>query len=225
MTDLTWGLWKLLLAGAWMTVQLTAAAAVLGAAVALTVGIARRSRHWPVRFLAGVYLEVFRGTSALVLMFWIFFVLPVALGWQLVPMWAAILALGLSYGAYGSEIVRGALAAVPAAQQEAALALNFTPWQRLVRVLLPQAWPGMLPPTANLLVELLKGTSLVSVMGVADTTFGASLVRNALGQSAPVYTIVLVMYFVLAFALTRGMRALERRAKAGIGQAPAGGTR
>ena len=57
-------------------------------------------------------MEIFRGTSALVLMFWMFFVLPVAFGWQLVPMWAAVLALGLSYGAYGSEIVRGALAAV-----------------------------------------------------------------------------------------------------------------
>jgi polar amino acid transport system permease protein len=79
----------------------------------------------------------------------------------------------------------------------------------------------MIPPANNLLIELLKGTALVSIMGVADIAFGASLVRNATGESAPVYTIILVMYFVIAFVLTRGMRVLERHAKAGIGQAPA----
>jgi polar amino acid transport system permease protein len=220
MTDLTWGLWSLLLHGLWVTVQLTVLSSLLAAAVAFIVGNARTNRLWIVRFVSGAYMEIFRGTSALVLMFWIFFVLPVALGWQLVPMWAAVLALGLSYGAYGSEIVRGAIQAVPTAQREAGIALSFSPWQRLTKIVLPQAWPEMLPPANNLLIELLKGTSLVSVMGVADTTFGASLVRNALGESAPVYTIILVMYFVLAFVLTRGMRVLERHAKAGIGQAP-----
>jgi polar amino acid transport system permease protein len=87
---------------------------------------------------------------------------------------------------------------------------------------LPQAWPEMVPPFNNLLIELLKGTALVSVLGVGDITFAAQLVRNATGQSAPVYTVVLVMYFVLAFLLTRGMRLVERRAKAGVGRlAPA----
>lgn len=220
MTDLTAGLWELLLKGVWVTVQLTVYSAALGACVAFVVGVARTNRLWIVRFLSGLYMEIFRGMSALVLMFWMFFVLPVALGWQLVPMWAAVLALGLSYGAYGSEIVRGAIAAVAPAQQEAGIALSFSPWQRLTKITLPQAWPEMIPPANNLLIELLKGTALVSVLGVGDIAFGASLVRNALGQSAPVYTIILVMYFVLAFILTRGMRVLERHAKAGIGQAP-----
>lgn len=220
MTDLTAGLWELLFKGLWVTVQLTLYSAALGALVAFVVGVARTNRLWIVRFLSGLYMEVFRGTSALVLMFWMFFVLPVAFGWQLVPLWAAVLALGLSYGAYGSEIVRGAIAAVAPAQQEAGIALSFSPWQRLAKITLPQAWPEMIPPANNLLIELLKGTALVSVLGVGDITFGASLVRNALGDSAPVYTIILVMYFVLAFLLTRGMRALERQAKAGIGQAP-----
>ncbi|WP_016908535.1 ectoine/hydroxyectoine ABC transporter permease subunit EhuC [Streptomyces xiaopingdaonensis] len=220
MTDLTTGLWGLLFQGVWVTVQLTVLGAALGAFVAFVVGVARTNRLWIVRFLSGLYMEIFRGTSALVLMFWVFFVLPVAFGWQLVPMWAAVLSLGLTYGAYGSEIVRGALASVPPAQREAGIALNLTPWQRLRKIVLPQAWPGMIPPANNLLIELLKGTALVSVLGVGDIAFGASLVRNALGDSAPVYTIILVMYFVIAFVLTRGMRALERQAKANLGQAP-----
>jgi polar amino acid transport system permease protein len=217
---MTAGLWELLLKGVWVTVQLTFLGALLGAAVAFTIGIARTARLWIVRFLAGFYLEVFRGTSALVLMFWLFFVLPPFLGWQLVPMWAATLALGLTYGAYGSEIVRGAIAAVPPAQREAAVALGFTPLQRMRRVILPQAVPGMLPPFGNLLIELLKATALVSIMGVGDIAFGAQLVRLATGESSKVYAIILAMYFVLAFVLTRGMRLLERRAKARVGQGP-----
>ncbi|MDW8809843.1 ectoine/hydroxyectoine ABC transporter permease subunit EhuC [Streptomyces scabiei] len=216
------GLWELLLRGVWITVQLTVYGAALGAAVAFAVGLARQHRLWIVRFVAGAYFEIFRGTSALVLMIWVFFVVPLTFGWQLVPMWAAVLTLGCTYGAYGSEIVRGAVAAVPAAQREAGVALSFTPAQRMRKIVLPQAWPEMVPPFCNLLIELLKGTALVSVLGVADTTFAAQLVRNATGQSAPVYSVILVMYFVLAFAITRVMRQVERRAKAGVGRAPRG---
>ncbi|MFI6286538.1 ectoine/hydroxyectoine ABC transporter permease subunit EhuC [Streptomyces sp. NPDC051018] len=223
MSEITPGLWELLLKGVWITVQLTVLSAAFAAAASLVIGLARAHRLWIVRFLAGAYFEIFRGTSALILMFWIFFVLPLAFGWQLVPLWAAVLTLGLTYGAFGSEVVRGAVAAVSQGQREAGIALNFTPWQQLRRVVLPQAWPEMIPPFNNLLIELLKATALVSVMGVSDLAFGASLVRNATGESAPVYTVILVMYFVLAFVLTRGMRALERQAKAGLGQErPAG---
>ncbi|MET7853929.1 ectoine/hydroxyectoine ABC transporter permease subunit EhuC [Streptomyces avermitilis] len=223
MSEISAGLWELLLKGVWITVQLTVYSAALGAVVAFVVGLARTHRLWIVRFLSGAYFEVFRGTSALVLMIWVFFVVPLTLGWQLVPMWAAVLTLGCTYGAYGSEIVRGAVAAVAPAQREAGIALSFTPAQRLRKIILPQAWPEMVPPFNNLLIELLKGTALVSVLGVGDITFAAQLVRNATGQSAPVYTVILVMYFVLAFLLTRVMRLVERRAKAGLGQAPAGG--
>lgn len=123
---MTSGLWELVLEGVWTTVQLLVLSALLAAAVSFVVGIARTHRLWIVRFLAGFYTEVFRGTSALVMIFWVFFVLPVAFGWQLVPLWAGTLALGLTYGAYGSEIVRGALQSVDPAQQEGGIALGFS---------------------------------------------------------------------------------------------------
>ncbi|MER5882774.1 ectoine/hydroxyectoine ABC transporter permease subunit EhuC [Streptomyces sp. NPDC001941] len=215
---MTAGLWQnWVLPGIWTTLQLLLFSAALATAVAFTVGTARTHRSRAVRLLAAVYTEVFRGVSALVLMFWLFFVLPPLLGWQMVPMWAAVLALGLSYGAYGAEIVRGALNAVPAAQREAGIALSLSPWQRLRLVLLPQAVPEMLPPFSNLLVELLKGTALVSLLGVGDVSFAAYLVRLATQESARIYTVTLVVYFVIAFVLTRSMRALERRAKANVG--------
>ncbi|MEV8032010.1 ectoine/hydroxyectoine ABC transporter permease subunit EhuC [Streptomyces sp. NPDC086182] len=221
---MTSGLWKLVLDGIWVTVQLLFFSALLAGAMSFLAGIARTSRRWIVRFLAGFYTEVFRGTSALIMIFWVYFVLPLAFGWQLVPLWAGTLALGLTYGAYGSEIVRGALNAVDPAQREGGIALSFTPWQRMRLILLPQAVPEMIPPFSNLLVELLKGTALVSVMGMGDLTFSANLVRLALQRSAEVYTYVLLIYFVIAFLLTRLMRGLEKRLKAGIGKEPRHGT-
>lgn len=217
---MTSGLWELILKGIWITVQLLIFSGLLAGAISFAVGIARTSRWWIVRFLAGFYTEVFRGTSALIMIFWVYFVLPLAFGWQLVPMWAGTLALGLTYGAYGSEIVRGALNAVDPAQREGGIALGFTPWQRMRLVLLPQAVPEMIPSFCNLLIELLKGTALVSVMGMGDLSFSANLVRLALQQSAEVYTYVLLIYFVIAFLLTRLMRGLEKRLKAGVGEDP-----
>ncbi|CAM3250585.1 ectoine/hydroxyectoine ABC transporter permease subunit EhuC [Streptomyces albus] len=207
------------LPGIWVTIQVTVLSAALGAFIAFTIGYLRTSRLWIVRFLSGAYVEIFRGTSALVLMFWMFFALPL-LGWQLLPMWAGVSALGLTYGAYGSEIVRGALAAVAPAQREAGIALSFTPMQRFRRIELPQAWPEMIPPFNNLLIELLKGTALVSVITVADMTFAGNLVRLGENKSAPIYSLLLVLYFIMAFAITRGMRVVERHARAGVGQAP-----
>ncbi|MEV5608466.1 ectoine/hydroxyectoine ABC transporter permease subunit EhuC [Streptomyces sp. NPDC052225] len=219
---MTSGLWEhWVLPGIWITIQLTVYSAALATVVAFAAGMARTHRLWIVRFVAGFYTEVFRGTSALVLMFWIFFVLPQLAGWSLVPMWAAVLALGLSYGAYGAEIVRGALKAVAPAQREAGVALSFTPWQRMRLILLPQAVPEMIPPFSNLLIELLKGTALVSLLGIGDVSFAANLVRLATTESAEIYSLTLVIYFVIAFLLTRVMRGVERKAKAGIGQRPA----
>lgn len=199
---MTSGLWELVLKGVWVTVQLLFLSSLVAGAVSFAVGVARTSRRWIVRFLAGLYTEVFRGTSALIMIFWVYFVLPLAFGWQLVPMWAGTLALGLTYGAYGSEIVRGALNAVDPAQREGGIALSFTPWQRMRLILLPQAVPEMIPSFCNLLVELLKGTALVSIMGMGDLTFSGNLVRLALQQSAEIYAYVLLIYFAIAFVIT-----------------------
>ncbi|MEU0002952.1 ectoine/hydroxyectoine ABC transporter permease subunit EhuC [Streptomyces sp. NPDC006314] len=213
---MTPGLWELVLKGIGTTLQLLVYSALLAVAVSFAVGAARTHRLWIVRFVAGFYTEVFRGTSALVMIFWVFFVLPVAFGWQLVPMWAGTLALGLTYGAYGSEIVRGALQAVDPAQREGGIALGFSPAQRLRLILLPQAVPEMIPSFCNLLIELLKGTALVSITGMGDLAFSGNLVRLALQESGEIYTYLLLIYFVIAFLLTRGMRVLERRLKAGV---------
>ncbi|BCJ86709.1 ectoine/hydroxyectoine ABC transporter permease subunit EhuC [Effusibacillus dendaii] len=164
---------------------------------------------------AAVYVEFFRGTSLLVQMFWLFFALPI-LGIELEPMTTGVLALGLNYGAYGSEIVRSSIQAIPKGQTEAAIALNLTSFQRMRSVILPQAFTLMLPAFGNLLIELLKGTSLVSLITLSDLTFTGMLMRTAnIARTPEILGLILVIYFVLAYSLTLVVRWLERRVSAG----------
>ena len=199
-----------LLGGLVVTLQVTAGAAVLALVMSFLGGLGRLSRTRPVRWVATAYVEVFRGTSALVQLFWVFFVLPFV-GLDLDALTAGIVVLGLNIGAYGSEVVRGALQAVPDGQREAAVALNLSPARTRWRVLIPQALPVMLPPAANLLVELLKGTALVSLITLSELTFVAQTLRADTLRTAEVFGLVLVLYFGVAMALTAGMRRLERR--------------
>jgi polar amino acid transport system permease protein len=200
----------LLLNGLLMTLLVT----VLGAAVALVAafgaGLARLSQHRFLRWPATAFVEVFRGTSLLVQMFWFFFALPF-FGIQLTPLAAGVLALGLNQGAYAAEIVRGAIKSRAAGQQEACIALGMGPALRMRRILIPQALPAMLPPFGNVLIDLLKNTSLVSLVTVSDLTFTAQLVRTTTGATAAVFLTILVVYFVLSYALSLLVAWLERR--------------
>jgi polar amino acid transport system permease protein len=204
-----------LLDGAQVTAEITAYSIVLALIVAFVMGIARLSRHRPVRWLAGTYVEVFRGTSVLVQMFWFFFALP-AFGVRLTPMAAAVLALGLNVGAYGAEIVRGAIKAVPPGQIEAAIALNMRPMLRMRRVVVPQALVAMLPPFGNLMIELLKGTALVSLITLSDLTFQAQVLRSSTGRTLAVFSLTLLLYFLMALVITGAVRLLERRVSRGL---------
>lgn len=199
-----------LLDGVGVTVVLTLASGALAALAALLCGLARVSRHAWVRAPVRAYVEIFRGTSALVQLFWVYFALPLA-GVELGALGAGILVLGLNTGAYGSEIVRGAIRAVPRGQWDAAAALDLSRAQTLGFVVLPQALPAMLPPAGNLLIELLKNTALVSLITLSDLTFQAQLLRAATLRSGEIFGLVLVIYFALAAVLTWGVRRLERR--------------
>jgi polar amino acid transport system permease protein len=201
-----------LLRGVVVTVKITIGAAVLSFVVALVAGIARASKHRLIRTAFGFYVEIFRGTSALVQMFWIFFVLPVLpLHITLTPLQAGVLALGLNVGAYGAEVVRGAILAIPRSQIEATVALNMPPGLRMRNVILPQAIIRILPPFGNLLIELLKATALVSLITLSDVTFQALSLRQTMGRTKEIFTLLLVMYFLLAYPLTMGVRWLERQ--------------
>ncbi|GAB3207163.1 ectoine/hydroxyectoine ABC transporter permease subunit EhuC [Marinactinospora thermotolerans] len=215
----------LYLNGAWYTLLITLGGCALAFVIAMTVGIVGSVRNPVLRAAAAVYVEVFRGVAALVLMFWLFYALPLVTGYRVEPVFAAILALGLNVGAYGAENVRGAIKAVPRAQYEATVALNMTPVQRMRMVILPQAWAQMLPTFGNLAIELMKGSAVVSLIAVSDLTFVAQQLRTFSGDTALAFTAALVMYFIIAQVLLFFVRMAERRADRRLGRAPAKPTR
>lgn len=161
------------------------------------------------------FIEVFRGTSLLVQLFWLFFALPLLGQWlgidlRLPPVLAGTLALALNIGAYGAEVVRGALQAVPPTQYEAAKALDLSPRHTLWRIALPQALPEMMPSFGNLAIQNLKDTALVSLIGLADMTFRAEQIRNLTQDSTTIYTLLLFMYFGMALVISALMKLIER---------------
>ncbi len=206
--------------GAWYTLIITLGGCALAFVVAMLVGIVGTMRSRAARAAATVYVEVFRGVAALVLMFWLFYAMPLVTGYRLEPVLAAILALGLNVGAYGAENVRGAIKAVPRGQYEATIALNFEPVQRMRLVILPQAWAQMLPTFGNLVIELMKGSAVVSLIAVSDLTFVAQQMRNFTGETLLAFLSALVMYFIIAQALQFLMRLAERRANRRLGRVP-----
>lgn len=199
----------LLLRGLTLTVVATVAGFVLAVLIAFIAGLATLSRFRAVRVVVKVYVEVFRGTSALVQIYFFFFVLPF-LGVDLSPMVAGIAALALNFGAYGSEIVRGAIEAVPRGQSEASFALGLSPMRQLSRILIPQALPTMVPPFGNLLVDLMKATSLLSMITVSDLAFVGKQILQAEGDPVMAYVPVLVIYFAFALLLGRISKGAER---------------
>lgn len=208
----------LLLRGLAVTVELTVAAAALAIVIALAAGLARMSSRRALSWPAATYIEVFRGTSALVQLFWFYFVLPF-FGIEVSAFTAGTLVLALNTGAYGAEVVRGAVLAVPRGQLDASAALNLNRLQTLRRIVLPQAFPAMLPPAGNLAIELMKNTALVSLITITDLTFAAQLLRAETLRSAEIFGLVLVLYFAVALLITAGVRLLERRASRGLERA------
>lgn len=205
--------------GTMYTVAQTVLAAALAIVLAFTAGLMRLSHNAIVRGSASVYIEIFRGTSLLVQLFWIFFVLPL-FGITLEKFTAGFVAVGMNLGAYGAELVRGAILSVPRGQWEAALALNMSPTRRMVRIIMPQAVVNMLPAWGNLLIELLKGTALVSLISVTDLMFQAKQINGSTFLSAEAFGTALIIYYILARGvITPGMRWFERVMARKLGRA------
>lgn len=207
-------LWQIV-EGAAVTAQLTVLGSALALVVAFAAGLARLSRFAALRAIAITYVEFFRGTSIFVQLFWVYFVLPFA-GISLEPLQAGVLALGLNVGAYGAEVVRGAIQAVPREQYEACTALNLGRFQRMRHVILPQALPLMLPTFGNNAIELLKGTAVVSLISLNDMTFQAQIVRAQTGSTLIPFGTILILYFAMALVISRGVRLIENRVTRGL---------
>lgn len=204
------------------TVLATLGGILLTIVLSVGAGLLLLSPSRTVRGVTRVYVEGFRGTSEVVQLFWIYFVLPVLVGFQLLPLFAGIVVLGLNHGAYGAEIVRGAVRSVPRAQYEGAIALSLSPAQRMRRVILPQAFVEMLPPFNNLFIQLLKSSAILALITVPEVTRQARevLIPNYGADTLLIFGMTFVIYLVLAAVITLVMRLLERWASARLGRRP-----
>jgi len=217
------GPWQdLLWSGLWVTVYATILGTLLATVIAFALGLLSLSSHLVLRAITRVVVEFFRGTSLVVQLFWFVYAFPVLTGYRLGDnRTVAIIALGLNFGAYGAEVVRGSIRAVPQPQREACTALNLRPIHRFRRVVLPQAVPLMIPPAANLVVQLIKSTPLMFLVSVVDLFTVGDMMRQAERHSTALIYLGLGLVFFLISMLVVGLaQLLENHAKARLGQRP-----
>ena len=199
-----------LLVGALVTLRVTALSIAVGLIIGLGAGLAR---VWPNSFLRNVssaYIELIRGTPLLVQIFLVYFGLP-ALGLNLDPFVAGVLAMGINSGAYVGEIVRGGIESIAQGQMEAALSLGMSWWQSMYYVILPQALFRILPSLGNEFIALLKDSSLVSTIAIAELTRTGQIIITRTFKSFEIWIGVALFYFIMTYAISRAVKYSEKR--------------
>ena len=205
--------WYLIMAAQW-TVLLSLVAFAGGALVGLPIALMRVSPSHALRIVAGGYIQLIQGTPLLILLFLTYFGLGI-LGYKLAPLVAAGLALTLYAAAFLGEIWRGCIEAVPRTQWEASDCLGLDRFQQYAYVILPQAFKMAIPPTVGFMVQIVKNTSLASVVGFVELARAGQIVNNSTFEPFIIFCIVAAIYFAMCYPLSLASRFLERRANAG----------
>jgi polar amino acid transport system permease protein len=203
--------WDFVVAGLKNTVLISALALCGAVAIGLLAAGLRMSRIPPLRWLAGLYVDFFRSTPLFIQLVWLFYAMPILIGFNFSPFTTGAIGLALYEGSFFTEVFRAGILAVPTGQREAALAQGMTGSQAMRRVILPQAVRKMLPPATSSTVTLIKDSSLVSVIGVADLMWQANELAASTFQPLEVLTFVAVLYLLLTYPLTVLANALHRR--------------
>ena len=204
----------ILLQGAVVTVQVTVLSFLLSSVLGLALALMKLSPVRAVSWTGAVIVNVIRGLPIIVQLFYIYFVLP-EFGVQLTAFQAGVIGLGIAYSAYQAENFRAGIEAVDPGQREAAQAMGMRSALIMRRVILPQAFRIALPPYGNTLVMMLKDSSLVSTITVAEMTRAGQLIASSTFQNMTVYTLVALLYLLMSLPLVYGLRRLEKRFAAG----------
>ena len=219
MLDVLWATLPFLLAGLWMTFKISAVTIFFGSALGAVVGLLRTLGLKPVSIALGLYIHALRGTPFLVHLYIIYFMLPeTGIAWlQLEAFPAAVIALSLYTSTYVAEVVRAAIQAIPRGQTEAARAVGLTALECLWHVVLPQAVKLMIPAMGGIYVIIIKGTSIVSVIGIAELVrAGENATLRHPSDMMMIYGLTALMYFVYCYPVLRLARWAENRLGAGI---------
>ena len=197
------------------TLVLSAVAFLGGAVGGLLIALARTSGSKALRRISAGFIQVFQGTPLLMQLFLVYFGLAVV-GLPIDPLLAAAVALTLHASAYLGEIWRGSIEAVPSGQTEAATALALSYPHRMRHVVLPQAMRIATAPTVGFLVQLIKGTSLASIIGFTELTRAGQIINNATFKPFLVFGTVAALYFILCWPLSLMARRLEARMRLAV---------
>ena len=211
--------WPQIGSGMMVTMWIWFQAVILGTVLSLALALLRLSPWAVVRGAALVPIEIFRGTPILLQLFWLNFVLPL-FGFSLPRELTGVLTLALNFGAYGSEAIKGAILSVPRGQTEVAVALNMTPFQRMSRIILPQATLLVLPTWNNFCVEYLKYSAIVALIAIPDLMFELRLLNNRLMMPMATFGTALIAYYVMSrLIIIPVFEGLERRCARWMGVA------
>ena len=209
--SLIWNSLPLLLAGAGVTIEITAIAVGLGFIFGLITSVGRLSDVKILQVIAVCYVNIIRGTPMLVQIFLIYFALPMVIGQRINPFVAAVAACSINSGAYVSEIFRAGIQSVDKGQMEAGRSLGLSWMQTMRYVILPQAFKHVIPPLGNEFISMTKETSLVSVIGFEELTRRGQLIIAKTYGSFEIWLTVAVIYLVMTLTIARLVSYLERR--------------
>ena len=209
--SLIWNSLPLLLAGAGVTIEITAIAVGLGFIFGLITSVCRLSGVKTLQVIAVCYVNIIRGTPMLVQIFLIYFALPMVSGERINPFVAAVAACSSNSGAYVSEIFRAGIQSVDKGQMEAGRSLGLSWMQTMRYVIMPQAFKHVIPPLGNEFISMTKETSLVSVIGFEELTRRGQLIIAKTYGSFEIWLTVAAIYLVMTLTIARLVSYLERR--------------
>jgi polar amino acid transport system permease protein len=203
-----------LLKGMGWTIVLSLISFILGSMGGFGVMLARVSRFASIRFMASVFIQIIQGIPLLVLLFIVYFGVGI-FGLNVLPLTAASIALMIYVSAFLGEIWRGSVESIQKTQWEASECLGLSRWQSLLLVIIPQAVKLSLPSTVGFLVQVIKSTSLASIVGFVELTRAGQIINNSLFQPFLVFALVGLLYFCLCYPLSLWSRIMERKLNVG----------
>jgi His/Glu/Gln/Arg/opine family amino acid ABC transporter permease subunit len=208
---LGWEYRTFVLNGIYETLKLTGYSLSVAILVGLFIGLGLSSKKSFISAPLRIYVEIFRNTPPLVQIIWIYYCLPMFLGWELVAFSAGVIALGVGFGAYMGEVFRAGIQSVDEGEIEAARSLGMSHFQTLRKITLPHAVRTMIPPFVNTTVALLKSTSLVSIFGVRELTYSARTIATTTFKPIEMFTTIAIIYFLICTLLSRTSKVIEKR--------------
>ena len=201
----------LLMEGVELTIYITLLGLAFGFFIGTIAGLGRLSKNKLNRSLAGIYIEIIRGTPMIVQALFLYFGVPLVTGVRIDPVTAGIITIAVNSGAYIAEIVRGAVQSIDPGQFEAGRSIGLTHHQTMISIIWPQAFRRMIPPLGNQFIISLKDTSLLTVIGVAELTRSGQEIVAVNFRSFEVYLTVAIVYLCMTLSIAKALRWYEKK--------------